>query len=133
VTVAAMINLSLDLLVSTTASVLVSLSAQLPGSAIEGRYVASSGTEQCRLVLMAPARRPEDSRLSPDTVSGLAAAQPGCALPLSETGLWTLSEEGTRLTLSGFGGAALWSGQSGESGSWAGVTPDGQSIALHPG
>lgn len=128
-----MMNPGLDLLVSTTASVLVSLSAQLPGSAVEGRYVASNGTEECRLVLMAPARRPEDSRLSPDTVSGLAAAQPGCALPLSETGLWTLSEEGAQLTLSGFGGAALWSGQSGESGSWAGVTPDGQRIALHPG
>ena len=127
-----MINPISELLLSGTASTLLSLSLQASGSDIEGRYVASAGPYECRVVLMGPASRPEDSLLSPDTISGLAAVRPGCALPLGETGLWTLSEEGSRLTLSGFGGLVLWTGEIDGTGAWTGGTPQGLAITLDP-
>ena len=100
-----------------------------------GRYAAQSEAVRCVLVLGEPGRRAPGSLITPDAISGLAFAQPGCALALADAGLWRLERDETgeeRLSLFDLSGAVVWSGEAADRG-WRGVTADGEAVTLRRG
>lgn len=111
-------------------ALLSALAVQTDPQAMAGGYVATGEDGQCRVILMEPASRPADSRLVPASTSGLAAAEPGCALALAEAGMWTLLHEEGQLVLTGIGGEPLWTGTAGPGGSWQGMDAAGANVLL---
>ncbi|MEO1038886.1 MAG: hypothetical protein AAFX09_05015 [Pseudomonadota bacterium] len=100
-----------------------------------GRYVAEAATGQCQLVLGEPGRTAPGSLVTPDAVSGLAYARPGCSLALREAALWRLERDEAgveHLSLFDLAGQPVWAGETAESG-WRGTGPDGQAVSLRRG
>lgn len=106
--------------------------SQAAPNSIPGSYVAAGAQAQCRVVLMEPATRPQDSRMVTETVSGLAAVEPGCSLPIAGAGLWVLTHESGELALIGMTGEPLFAGTNAQAG-WTGTTGAGEPLVLTRG
>lgn len=110
------------------------LSVQSPqGAGMAGNYaVISESDNQCRLVLMPPARRPEGAMALMSGAAGLAAVSPDCELALAEAMFWQFEEEGAnRLLLVDAAGEIVFAGLPGESArQWQGAMSDGVSVRL---